>query len=179
MSEEMSKPSEQIPTIVNDVLNEMAKPEHKVQLNDLNSSTGVKTEPVPGESTVTDTDPDAAAGEKSGEKLSEVATLVIPDGKKMNIEGNYGSDDDNTFKFVNIDELNAARAAQDPQLKALTKDDIEALNATGGRRRTRRRHKKGDKKSRRQSKKGGKKHRKSAKKGSSKSKKSRRYSSRK
>jgi hypothetical protein len=138
---------------------------------------------------------DAASGEnkvvvKGGE--GEVASLVIPDGRKMNITGKYGPANE-IFIYGTIADLNAARNTQEPSLEALTKVDIEKLNApapaesgaasgagsAGGRRRTRRHNKKGDKKSRRQSKKGGKKHRKSAKTGSKKSKKSRRYSSRK
>ena len=117
----------------------------------------------------------------------EGAPLVIPEGQKMNIDGKYGPADDK-FMYGTIAELNVAREKQEPKLEALTKDNIEQLNATpapagdlgGGGRRTRRRNKKSGKKSgkksRRQSKKGGKKHRNT---GSKKSKKSRRYSSRK
>lgn len=123
----------------------------------------------------------ALSGGNTDENTGEVASLVIPEGQKMNIDGKYGPADDK-FMYGTIEELNAARKSQEPQQEPLTKDDIEKLNATGGRR-TRRHNKKSGKKSgkksRRQSKKGGKKHRKSAKTGSKKSKKSRRYSSRK
>jgi hypothetical protein len=99
----------------------------------------------------------------------------IPPATMYNISNEAGVDPpgtneaDKKFIYKSKEDVDKARADL----------GMDTLLPAGGRRRTRRHHKKGDKKSRRQSKKGGKKHRKSAKKGSSKSKRSRRYSSRK
>jgi len=130
--------------------------------------------------------------EDSLEEPPKDASLVIPEGQQMNIDGKYGPADEDTFKYGTIEALNAARKEQ--ALPELTKEDIEKLNtpaagdegaagqsgdaaseeaATGGRRRTKRKQQKKGK----SAKKGGKKHRKSSGKKSrrSSSKKSRRH----
>lgn len=117
--------------------------------------------------------PVTAAGQSEVEEQPAVQSENIPPATMYNISNEPGvdppgtADADKKFIYNSKEEVDKARA--DQELDPL-------LPTVGGRRRTRRRDKKGDKKSRRQSKKGGKKHRKSAKKGSSKSKKSRRYS---
>ena len=119
--------------------------------------------------------PAAAASEGKDENTTTGVSENIPPATMYNISNEAGVDPpgtaeaDKKFIYKSKEDVDKARADQ----------GYDTLQPGGGRRRTRRHHKKGDKKSRRQSKKGGKKHRKSAKKGSSKSKRSRRYSSRK
>lgn len=108
--------------------------------------------------------PDAVTGENA--VPGENAATMYNISNEAGVDPPETAEADKKFIYKSKEDVDKARAEQ----------GLEPLPASGGGRRTRRHHKKGDKKSRRQSKKGGKKHRKSAKKGSSKSKKSRRYS---
>ena len=139
---------------------------------------------IPGENAASGENVDAGAvdSEKSGENALPGAASgenALPGADAIDPENAR------TQKQEQIKSLEEKlKSMDDGEEKAKIEAEIATLKEeiskmVGGRRRTRRHNKKGDKKSRRQSKKGGKKHRKSAKKGSSKSKRSRRYSSRK
>jgi hypothetical protein len=129
---------------------------------------------IPGENAASGENVDAGAvdSEKSGENALPGADAIDPENARTQKQEQIKSLEEK-LKSMDDGEEKAKIEAEIDKLK----EEIKAI--VGGRRRTRRHNKKGDKKSRRQSKKGGKKHRKSAKKGSSKSKRSRRYSSRK